>query len=175
MDHVPNPYDRFEVISTYTDWQAVEDGLLVAVSLKDRISRAVWEKLCEHAPKDSQPPNCWPVDLMGWFTASKIKKEDALKLIAQHGAEEGQRKFERMIADRKTLALAKGILSTHSQQAKRVYDENIGGGIFNLWATLSSQNIFNGLELTDRGVVSLRLWLIPNELGGMTLMFPEDY
>lgn len=124
----PNPFDGAEVISTYSDAQAIEDGILVAVNRQDRVSRAVWEFLVEHAPEGAQPPNCWPVEMLGWFQASKIGKTEAAKLIAELGAEGAQKKFERMVADRKALALTKGIISTHARQAVKVYEENTRRG-----------------------------------------------
>jgi len=176
MEHYPNPFDEMPIIYAYTDRQAVEDGILVALNAKDRVSRALWEYLVEKAPKGAQPPNRWPVDLMGWFAAAKISKVEALELVAKYGKDEAQRKFARMIADRKALALAKGIISTHAKQATRVYEENIGGGIYKLFA-----HEHNGtLAELKEGVLEpfagdSVLWLLPNENGGITLMFPEDY
>ena len=175
MEHYPNPFDSFEVVSTYTDRQGCEDGVLVALNAKDRISRALWEYLVEKAPKGAQPPNRWPVDLMGWFQAEKNSKVEALELVAKLGKDEAQKKFARMIADRKALALAKGIISTHAKQATRVYQENIGGGIYKLFAVESP----DGRSITDltadQGENKTVLWLLPNENGGITLLFPEDY
>jgi hypothetical protein len=157
MADYPNPFDGVEVISSYSDSEAVEDGTLVAINPKDRVTRTVWEHLVQHAPKGSKPPDRWPVDMMTWFRAEAIKREDALKLIAEFGKEEAQKKFERMIADRKVLALSKGIVSTHTREANRVYEENVDGGIYK-WT------MFDKVA-----------WLLPNENGGITLMFPEDY
>lgn len=53
-----------DVISTYSDAQAVDDGVLVAVNAKDRVSRAAFEFLAAKTPMISRPPNKWPVDLM---------------------------------------------------------------------------------------------------------------
>ncbi len=152
MEHQPNPFDEMEVISTYTDTQACEDGILVAINPKDRVSRALWEYLVTHAPAGSQPPNRWPVDLMGWFQAKT--------------------------ADNKALAMSKGIISTHAKQAKRVYEENIGGGIYKLFSleSLDGQRIAGLLaEAPQEEYKYSVLWLIPNENGGITLLFPEDY
>lgn len=171
-----NPFQDAVIVSTYTDREAIEDGLLVAISHNDRVSRAVWEYFVENAPHGSKPPNCWPVDLMGWFRAEVVKREDALKLIAEHGKEEGQKKLNQIIADRKALALSKGLVGTHAKQATRVYDENIGGGIYNLFA-FETGGFISELSASDRtdGGPSRKLWLMPNENGGVTLMFPEDY
>jgi hypothetical protein len=175
MDY-PNPFDEAEVVSIYTDGQAVEDGVLVAIGRKDRVSRAVWDWLAEKAPKGAQPPSCWPVDLMGWFQASKISKTDALKLIAEHGKDGAQQKFDEMIADRKALAMSSALIRTHATQATRVYEENTGGGIYKLWA-LEHNDVIEKLSAEDPGAFAGAsvLWLMPNDNGGITLMFPEDY
>jgi len=175
MEHQPNPFDEMEVISTYTDGQACEDGILVALNAKDRVSRALWEYLVEHAPKGPKPPACWPVDLMGWFQAEKISKVEALKLIAEHGKDEAQKKFERIIADRKALAMASALIRTHTKQATRVYEENIGGGIYKLFASVDAQGTIQSLGALDTDSKTVTLWLLPNENGGITLLFPEDY
>jgi hypothetical protein len=49
------------------------------------------------------------------------------------------------------------MIGQHALEAKRVYKENIGDGIFTF------------IEL------GRKMWIIPNEIGGLTLMFPEDY
>lgn len=161
MEHQPNPFDEMEVISTYTDGQAVEDGILVAIGPKDRVSRAVWEYLAEHAPLDSQPPNRWPVDMLGWFQAGKMGKDEAKN---------------RIVADKKALSLAKGLISTHASQARRVYEENIGGGVYKLFAH-ERDGVLDELKAgtLEPFAGDSVLWLMPNENGGITLMFPEDY
>jgi hypothetical protein len=172
----PNPFDGAEVVSTYTDGQAVEDGVLVSLNEKDRVSRAVWEYLVQHAPKGAKPPNRWPVDFMGWFQAAKISKVEALKLIAEYGKDEAQKKLERIIADRKALAMSSALIRTHDKQARRVYDENIGGGIHKLYAVIDGLGTISGLQEDLSGPFKFEtLWLMPNENGGITLMFPEDY
>lgn len=164
-----------DVIATYTDGQAVDDGVLVALNPRDRVTRTVWEWLVEKQPKDAKPPTQWPVDMMGWFGATKIPKTEALALITKYGREEAQKKFEQMIADRKARALAVGVIRTHEKQAARVYNENIGGGIYKLFAIENERGI-DMLTATDPGTGTRKvLWLLPNENGGTTLMFPEDY
>jgi len=175
-----NPFHGFEVVSTYTDRQAIEDGILVAISEKDRVSRAVWEYLSSHCPKGAQPPNRWPVDLMGWFRAEKISKVEALELIAKFGREESQKKFEEMVGDRKALAMSSALIRTHDRQARRIYDENLDGGIYKLYSmeTPDGRRILSlaasAAEAEVEGSYKV-LWLIPNENGGITLLFPEDY
>ena len=180
MEKSENPFDSFEVISTYRDEQAVDDGLLVPVTKKDRVHRSVWEAFCTRAPKGAKPPNCWPVDLMGWFTSTKVSPTEALQLIAKYGATEGQQKLNQIITDRKVRAMSLGIIRTYDKQARKVFDENIGGGILALYAELEGTDfdgagILASLSAEERGVPALRLWLIPNDAGGVTLLFPEDY
>lgn len=162
-----------DAISVYTEAQAVDDGVLVAINRRDRVTRSVWSALTERAPKDSQPPERWPVDLTGWFQAAKITKKEAAELIAKHGLD-AQKEFEKAIRERKALALAKGIISTHARQAKRAYDDNTDGGIYKLFAATKVDGSFDHLSATTVEP-SLTLWLLPNENGGTTLMFPEDY
>lgn len=97
-----------EVIYSYTDKDAVEDGVLVKIGSKgDRVS-----------------------NLSGLF--NWIEDNGLLVEVAQ-------------------------FIEQNRQEAMRIYEENIGGGIFK-W-NIKEEN----------------LWLIPNENGGLTLMHPEDY
>lgn len=167
------------VISTYTDVQACDDGVLIAINAKDRVTRSVWEWLVEKAPKTSQPPNCWPVDMMGWFGATSIKKAEAQKLIAKHG-KDAQKLFEQIVADRKAAALCRGLIGRDRQQAERVFRENTDGGIFKHHAAEISGQIANLTPATQSVQATAvtngkTLWLMPNENDGITLMFPEDY
>lgn len=117
--------NQWEVVSTYTDAQAVEDGVLVAVSGAHRVTRAAWEFIASRQPIDQAQivPGKPEQTLRDWLT-----REFCVELINRD----------------------EGI-------ARRVYDENIGGGIYCVW------------------VDGRKLWLMPNENGGMSLMFPEDY
>ena len=143
------------------------------VTPKDAVTRSVWEYLTAKAPKDSRPPCEWPVEMMGWFRAEAIKREDALKLIAEHGKDGAQAKFREIIADRKALALASGLIGRDSSTAKRVYENNEDGGIHKIFVADNDNEIIGLLRQEMPGITTL--WLIPNELGGVTLMFPEDY
>jgi hypothetical protein len=156
-------FTESDVISTYTDGQAIEDGGLVAINHKDRVTRSVWEYLVEKGPKDSDPPNRWPVDLMAWMAALSISGAD-------------------LIAGRKAVALSLGLIGTHRDAAKRTFDENTDGGIYKLYVILDGKEMIQTLsatmppEPTAKGGVYSTLWLLPNEeTGGITLMFPEDY
>jgi len=122
MADYPNPFDSFEVVSQYTDAQACDDGFLVAIAAKDRVSRAVWDYLCSRVPLDN------------------VKPEDIDAKRHDHA-----------------LFTSGRMVSQNALEARRVYEQNIGGGIFTL------------IEL------GRKFWIMPNELGGVTLMFPEDY
>lgn len=143
-----NAFEGFEVISSYSDREACEDGVLVAIGAKDRVSRAVWDFLFEHAPKGAKPPNCWPVDLLGWFRAKTV--------------------------DDKVLAMSSALIRTHATRAREVYDKNIDGGIFKAYILLDDAGAIGELSLAT-SFTSKTLWLVPNENDGITLMFPEDY
>lgn len=138
---------EFEVISMYTDDMAVEDGILVPLNGQDRVTRACWEWMADKL--GDSPPDRWPVELMGYI-----------------GAESG---------DDRALAAAKGLLGSWEKKARTVYEENIGGGIFTLWVRESDEAIIGITDSEFGDGEATRLWFIPNELGGMTLMFPEDY
>jgi hypothetical protein len=136
-------------ISVYDDNDALGDGMIVAVSRRDRCTANLFHSLARSLPET--PPNCWPVDLFGWI-----------------GAKDGE--------DRAMAAL-KGLLGTWEREARRIHEENTEGGILTLWIDRNDEGRILGLtrdeaKLTAAGV---RVWLIPNEVGGITAMFPEDY
>ncbi len=114
--------EEFKIISTYTDAQAVDDGVLVAVAAKDRVTRTVWEYLCSRVPLDNVAPD-----------GIDAKRHDY------------------------ALFTSGRMVGNNALEARRVYEQNIGGGIF---------------TLIEHG---RKFWIMPNELGGLTLMFPEDY
>lgn len=160
-----------DVISTYSDAQAVEDGVLVAVTKKDRVTSNVFEYLAKNTPLTAQPPANWPIDLMGWFQADKVSKTEALKIVAEYGAD-AQKEFESKVRDNRALALAKGIIGKEASTAKRVYEQNLDGGFLSLYPKVVDGK-FTELGATPNG--GEKFWLIPNENGGVSLMFPEDY
>jgi hypothetical protein len=162
-----------DVISTYTDAQACDDGVLVALNPKDRVTRTVWNWLASKAPKTSKPPDCWPVEMMGWFRAASISKTEAAKLIVKYGRD-AQHLFEQIIADRKAAALSRGLISTNRQRAAEIYRENIDGGIFKVFVLSKENGELEGITECE-SKINTTLWILPNENGGMTLMFPEDY
>ena len=140
-----------EPISIYSDQDAVDDGVLVAINDKgDRVTSAVWHWLETAMETMKKPPSCWPVDLFT-FCAAK------------NGAT-------------RALAMTRGIIDTNRREALRVYNENIGGGIFVLWPRVDVDDrptVIEDFEPTDP--LHKTLWFVPNENDGITLMFPEDY
>ena len=97
-------------ISTYTDRDAIEDGILVPVNRTDRVTRPAFEFLAEHTPLGAKPPANWPVEVMNWFKPLRVTQEQALQMIVEHGKDGAQAKLEQMNRDRKALALAKGLI-----------------------------------------------------------------
>lgn len=92
-------------ISVYTDDQAVDDGELVALNRKDRVTRTVYNWL-ENTIDINNPklPNGWPVSMFDWFG--------------------------RTDSGTKAVAMCAGLLSSHGAEATRVYEEETGGGDF---------------------------------------------
>ena len=139
--------DIMPVISTYTDQDAVEDGVLVKLDDKHRVTRTVYDFLSTRIP--ASPPLRWP--LSPGLEAMYPYKDQDFKLAA----------------------LLAGLFSRYGARAKQIYENNEAGGIW-----------FAALDATNDTILGLRpgaekgpfkLWLMPNELGGLTLMFPEDY
>ncbi len=139
-----------EPISTYTASQAVEDGILVPVGKRDLVTRPCWEFMAEKL--GDSPPNQWTVNLLGY-------------VMAKDGND-------------RALAASGPLIDTYKKQATRVWEENIGGGVFTLWVEVKQNRIvgvYQESERTeDQRQPMRKVWMIPNELGGITLMFPED-
>ncbi len=145
-----DPWADAVVISTYTDAQAVEDGVLVKLWDADRCIRAVWEWLCEHLEAD-QTPEDWPLSLLACWEAST--------------------------AAGRALAALGGLIYRYEQEARATHEENRDGGILVLRVLLDERGQIVGLRPGKPcpEEPSRRLWLLPNELGGLTVLFPEDY
>ncbi len=158
--------DEFEVISTYTDEEAVEDGMLVELERCHRATRPLWEYLVEHLPTDGQPSDRWPVAMLQWFAGT----DEAPSWRAK--------------------AALIGLLGTHGTEARRVDAENSGGGIFTGYIisdpkteTITAFEVDESNRKLGRPRSTpreddphrRRIWIMPNELGGLTVMFPEDY
>jgi len=129
----------------YGDGQAVEDGVLARITIKDRATAAVW-RMVQSAVEER------PTD---------------------HG---------------NTLAIIQSWIDANQERAHSVWDNNIDGGVLKLRkvpSTLEVEQTEMRLGYTEKDfrvipvpVGEARkddMWLIPNELGGVTLMFPSDY
>lgn len=146
----------FVVISSYTDEQAVDDGVLVEMGDRNRATQAVfsWLKETVALPSWGVPPTNWPVELMMFCAAGRAIKA---------GTEGGARV--------KAEAAIRGLIGSCGPQARRIYEQNIGGGV---WVRYY-EPLAHALLQNDPKSDAKRLWMLPNEIGGMTLMFPEDY
>lgn len=148
-----HPFDGAPIISSYTSADAVDDGLFVPIGPGWVVTAAALAALERGVPEGDKPPNRWPVEMMGWF----MGKTDTDK----------------------ALALAKGMVGDHGRNALKVYADNIGGGILNLFALTDAKGKFTSLESSDTGSDrddAVRFWLMPNDdRGGLILMLPSDY
>lgn len=183
MANQENPFEGFEVISEYTDQNATEDGVLIKLGQRNRITRAAFIFLTKFVNiANAESPTNWPVEMMGWFKASgitvkKTKSSAKLSVNLEVLTAEGRAKLEQAIRDKRAVALAVGLIGKYERQARIQYDQNTGGGIFKI-APIITNGVFT--KLGEPGVdaaapVEEPFWLLPNEVGGMTLMFPSDY
>ncbi len=142
-----NPFYDTAVVSTYTDEQAVDDGVLVDLGGGHRATRNLYDYLNAHL--GDNPPSGWAVPITGkvsYFT------------------------------DRAAAALV-GLLDEYAARATAVYEENIGGGIFKVNLLLGDGGVIAGRNVdqnNDPDGDFAPVWLIPNG-AGVTAMFPEDY
>ena len=126
---VDDPFKDADVVFSYTDDQAVDDGVLKRFltpqgrDTTHRITGNAYDQLTEH--HKPAYPQYTEGDFMRFYLA------ELLPLIPE---------------------------------VVRVYEKNIGGGIlktdFDFRVTKTSDDV---------------LWYIPNEIGGVTMMKPEDY
>jgi hypothetical protein len=137
----------YEIISRYSDAQALDDGCLVALNRRDRATGTIMAWLEDHLPTGAAPPSCWPVDMMGWFagkTPQARAKAAADGLVAQWGP----------IAKRAPGAR----LSLYALTS------GAGGWIASL-ESAPPEDARSGVQ---------RFILAVNECDGVTLMLPED-
>lgn len=117
------------------------------------------------------PPPCWPVPIVA-FTKGRAK--DVIEAIGEENA-------RKVVA----AALCVGLIDHHRVQAQRIHDENTGGGIFTGYVLSTDGRCSGFYDAPDweqrqaphpHGAVDgRRVWLMPNELDGMTFMFPSEY
>lgn len=158
----PHGLEDFDLISTYTAGQAVEDGMLVQVSKRDLVTIGLFTHLTELAPMEGPPPPGWPIPLVAFFKGRDKEKPDPQAVAA---------------------ALCVGLIDAHRIQAQRIYDDNTGGGIYTGFVLSTSGRLsgFYGAPDWEKrqpaggSVEGVKVWLMPNELGGMTFLFPSEY
>lgn len=68
------------VIYRYTDAEAIDDGVLVALSTTDRVTANAFNEIARVAEDQRDPPACWPVDLMG-FIRARTGDDRALAMV----------------------------------------------------------------------------------------------
>ena len=139
-----------EVISRYSDDQAVEDGVLVELTARDRMTSNCLAWLEENIPVDGSPPNNWPVPLFDWIGARGDKT-------------------------RRAICAAKGLVGSFSiSYCERQPDQSWAGHAMYAGANRIGQLLRPDAKRGDRATYKV-LWIHPNECGGVTLMLPEDY
>ncbi len=131
--------DDFTIISTYTDQDALDDGMLWPLSAYDRITSNL---------------------------GSTLRRYHTVEPLA-------------LLPVSAVLAVARQWVTSYGEQARRIYDLNLGGGIWVGALKTNAQGQWISLEpdtnLRDDTTTLTRVWMLPNELGGLTLMLPEDY
>lgn len=133
-----------DVISTYTDQEAVNDGVLVSLGSKDRVTSTVYHFLLARVSK--RVPLQWPLE---------PHAKSAYEVISD--------------PDMRVLMLCTALVRHYGPIAKKVYDD---GNLWHAYLDASGSDINAIRPGTKEG---LQLWIMPNELGGLTIMFPEDY
>lgn len=145
-----------DVIAEYGDEQALDDGVIVAVSGRDRVTNTAFAWIQEHVGCKSQPPNRWPVDLFPWCSAER----------------DADRAGDLQVSARRAVAAVRGVIGTYQRQA---HERDQAGHMLELWADVRSDGVHGLVEQEPDNPHATRFWLVPNELGGITLMFPSDY
>ena len=140
-----------EIISSYTDADAINDGQIIAVNDRDRMTNGVFAFLSRAAADlEARPPSCWPVPMLDWFRAKN--------------------------PDTKAVALAHGFITENRKAA----DVPPPADFFTAYFVTNADGQLTGyLKAVGDGVEGAnhkRVWLVPNdETRGLTLMFPSEY
>ncbi len=162
----PEHLEDFDVISTYTAGQAVADGMMVAVTPRDLVTIGLFSHLAEVAPMTGQPPAEWPVPIVAFC---KGRAADVIEAIGEENA-------RKVVA----AALCVGLIDHHRVQAQRIHVQNIQGGIFTGYV-LNDGTRCTGFHVApdetelEEHFGRRRVWLMPNEMDGITMMFPSEY
>lgn len=147
-------FDESDIISKYTDTDAIGDGQIIAVNERDRMTNGVFGFLSRAATDlDARPPSRWPVPMLDWFRAKD--------------------------PDTKAVALAHGFITENRKAA----DVPPPADFFTAYFVTDADGRLTGhanhpLSEDGRAAGShyRRVWLVPNdETRGLTLMFPSEY
>ena len=149
---MPQLFNPADVISTYSDAEAVDDGMIVALTPIDRVTHAVFCALEEGDRGDAEGPGMnLPVPLMSFIAAKNAKERAVCYAVGLIDSWRG-------MAERADQATERSIYSGHL--------------CFNADGMLVS--FTEGPR--DPGAGDTRkVWFVVNELGGVTLMYPSDY
>lgn len=134
-------------ISRYSDADAIEDGVLVALDKRDRATVNVYSQIAKIAEDQKTPPDRWTVDLFGYCRA---KTGEARALAMMSGLIGDVRMMQPRNAERRddTFAVRYAVIGPRG------------------FSRLTTD------EPTDGHFLSLLI--MTNEVGGLTLMLPED-
>lgn len=133
-----------DTIYSYTDKDAVADGVLIPLTDRCRVTRAVFDFIESRVSK--RVPLQWP---LGPNAAAMFPLVDK--------------------PEWRTRALLNGLLEHYASAAIKIYDD---GSIWHAYLDATGSDI-NAIRPGSRE--GQQLWIMPNELGGLTIMFPEDY
>jgi hypothetical protein len=140
--------DELPIIDAYADAEACDDGILVPITKRDRCTRALFEDLARDLPET--PPNRWPVSLFEYI-AGNAKNVPALRAVAA----------------------CKGVLD----QQRPLLAAHEGASPVPMWMILGSDRVILGLSDTrpEADNAGCEIWVAPNEMGGLTVMYPSDW
>lgn len=68
------------VIFRYTDQEAIDDGVFVALTSHDRVTTNALRAITRAVEDQREPPACWPVDLMA-FIGAKDADAKAMAMV----------------------------------------------------------------------------------------------
>lgn len=131
-------------IFVYGDAEACDDGVLVAITQRDRCTRALFEDLVRYLPEGL--PDRWPVDLFGYLAAA-AKNQPGLR----------------------AEAAIKGLCARYSRQRP---DQPAP---FWMIRKDSESPITKLSETRPDDGSGVEIWIVTNELNGLTVMYPSDW
>lgn len=153
----PEPTPMFgpdDIISTYTDAQAVDDGDLCNVGGGDRVTHGLWAHLVREWPVEGVPSR-WPVPLLRYVKAPTTAA--------------------------KVMLAAKCIIDDYRQETVSHWKQGEILSAFVVSQHNVIRHFYPGpmepdLHWTQTACEVRKVWFLPNENNdGVTLMFPEDY